>query len=379
MYNAILLDHFLNPRHAGKLVTANGVGSIGDAECGDFMRFFVRVEDDVIKNISFLCKGCPAAIASGSATAELAIGKTLKQAVQITDETVSDCLGGMPEEKIHCSNLGVGALRYAIADYLGVRHDSGHYHVRLIERLRTAAQAVARDENLTSVPLRVEVRRLPPETAIGNTSEHDYPIWKGKEGMIEARLLSGIGHAFTSVPVDFDGDLGDVLALDLQGEDVDGIRNRGVFVAAVNALCSHTGFTSHTVHCRDEGPCECARDLPNIIAAGYDEDSRIALIGCQPRMIESLSAIYQLRVVDLDPDNIGKQIGGVTIEGDELTRDLLDWCNIALVTGSTLVNGTIDRFMGLECHTVFYGVTIAGAASLLQLPHFCTRSSGRHI
>jgi len=377
MYNDILLDHFMNPRHAGKLSEANGVGSFGDPGCGDFMQFFVRVENDVIADISFLCKGCPAAIASGSATADLAFGKTLKEAMHITDEIVSAHLGGMPSEKLHCSNLGVTALRYAIADHLGIRKDRGSSQIPLIEQLRSAAQTIAQDENLTDTPLRVDIRRLPPEAAIGNTSDRDYPIWKGKEGMIEARILGGVGQAFTSVPADFKGDLGDVLSLDLQGDDADALRRRGIFVASVNALCSHLGIAAKTVHCRDEGPRECARDLINVIAAGSPEDSRIALIGCQPRMIEMISPAYLLRVVDLDPQNIGTRVSGTIIEGDDATEDVIGWCDIALVTGSTLVNGTIDRFLGRECHTVFYGVTIAGAASLLQLPHFCTRSFGR--
>lgn len=377
MYNDILMNHFMNPRHAGKLPDANGVGSVGDPGCGDFMRFFVRISGDVIEDISFLCKGCPAAIASGSATAELALGRTLKEAVYITEDVVSDHLGGMPGDKLHCSNLGVTALRYAIADHLGIRKDGGTSQTPVIERLRSAAQTIARDENLTSMPLHVDIRSLPPEAAIGNTSERDYPIWKGKEGMVEARFLDGIGQAFTPVPADFEGDLGDVLSLDLQGDDDDAHRRRGIFVSAVNALCSHMGITGKTVHCREEGPRECARDLVNVIGAGSPEDSRIALIGCQPRMIEMLSPAYLLRVVDLDPENIGTRINGTIIEGDDATEDVLAWCNIALVTGSTLVKGTIDRFLNRECHTVFYGVTIAGAASLLQLPHFCTRSLGR--
>lgn len=124
MYNDILLDHFNNPRHVGRMTDANGIGSIGDPGCGDFMRFYILVECNIIEDISFLCKGCPAAIASGSATVELALGKTLKEAVYITDDVVSDYLGGMPGDKLHCSNLGVTALRYAIADYLGIRNDS---------------------------------------------------------------------------------------------------------------------------------------------------------------------------------------------------------------------------------------------------------------
>lgn len=374
MYSERLLDHFHNPRHAGVLPAANGVGTFGDPACGDFLRIYVRIEGETIRGISFLCKGCPAAIASASATCELALGKKIREAVYISDETVSEYLGGMPGEKVHCSNLGIAALRYAMGDYLGIRHN-GRNRVPLIERVRAAATALARESGLLTTPLRVEVRRLPPESAIGDTTEKDYPIWKGKEGIVEARLLNGVGQAFSPAPDEFDGELGDALSLDLAGDGRESVANRGAFVASVNALCSHVGIASGTVHCKDEGPRECAKDLIRVIGAGYDASSRVTLIGCQPRMIESLSSAYQLRVIDLDPDNIGKSFGATTIEGAERTNEALEWCDVALVTGSTLVNGTIDRFVGLGCHTVFYGITIAGAAALLDLDRFCSRAS----
>ncbi len=374
MYNETILDHFRNPRHIGELAGANGVGTVGDPGCGDFLRIYIQVEEDVVRDVSFLCQGCPAAIASGSATCELVQGKTLHEAVYITEETVSSYLGGLPGEKVHCSNLGVAALRYAIADYLGIRTDAADNRVPLIERLRGAARSIATRSGLLNTPLHVEISELPPEAAIGNTAERDYPIWKGKEGIVQARLLDGLGQAYSPAPAGFGGELGDVLALDLSGDDETALRNRGVFVASVNALCMHLGITGQTIHCRDEGPRECAVDLVNVIGAGSPDDSRIVLIGCQPRMIEFLAPAYHLRVVDLDPDNIGKSVCGVTIEGEEKTDEVLEWCSIALVTGSTLVNGTIDRFLGLKCHTVFYGVTIAGAAALLRLHRFCTRA-----
>jgi NifU-like protein involved in Fe-S cluster formation len=374
IYNDTIIDHFRNPRHVGELAEADGVGTVGDPDCGDFLRIYLRVDGDRIREIAFQCQGCPAAIASGSATCELALGKSIRDAAHITDEVVSEYLGGLPGEKIHCSNLGVTALRYALADHLGIRIDTGAGRVPLIERLRGAARAIATQSGLLDTPLRVEITKLPPESAIGLTAERDYPIWKGKEGIVEARLGNGVGQAYSPVPADFSGELGDVLALDLSGDSSEAIGNRGVFVASVNALCSHLELVSNTIHCRDEGLVECARDLIGVIGAGCADDSRIALIGCQPRMIEALAPAYRLRVTDLDPENVGKRIGEVVIEGEPSTDDVLDWCDIALVTGSTIVNGSIDRFIGLKRHTVFYGVTIAGAATLLRLHRFCTRS-----
>ena len=124
MYNPILLDHFQNPRNVGKLENANGVGFIGDPGCGDFMCIYVYVENWLIKDISFLCQGCPSSIASASATTEMAKGKMIEDIISLTPEDVAQHIGGMPDEKLHCSNLGVEALSFAIADYLGILKDT---------------------------------------------------------------------------------------------------------------------------------------------------------------------------------------------------------------------------------------------------------------
>jgi nitrogen fixation NifU-like protein len=118
LYSSEVIDHFSDPRHIGMVDDADGVGLIGDPNCGDFMCISIKVEDWKIVDIGFLCKGCPAAIASGSATTEIAHGMTLEKAMCLTPEDVSNHLGGLPKEKMHCSNLGVDALRYAMADYL---------------------------------------------------------------------------------------------------------------------------------------------------------------------------------------------------------------------------------------------------------------------
>jgi len=117
-YNPLVTDHFENPRNAGRLENPDGVGTAGDASCGDTMSIYIRVRDDVITAITFLCKGCPAAIACGSMTTELAMGKHLDDAAEIADETITQALGGLPADKRHCSNLGAEALASAIMDYV---------------------------------------------------------------------------------------------------------------------------------------------------------------------------------------------------------------------------------------------------------------------
>ena len=246
--------------------------------------------------------------------------------------------------------------------------------VNMIERLRARVRAVASESGLLSAPVQVEVKRMPPEAAIGDTADRDYPIWKGKEGIVEARVLGGTGQAFTPAPEEFRGDLTDLLSAELAGAGSESLRNRGLLVAASNALCSHLRLAHGMLHCRDDGPRECANELSTMLGGLEPMPAGIALIGCQPRMVEAIAARYPLRVTDLDPDNIGKHIGGVEIEGEERTDEVLAWCDLALVTGTTLVNGTIDRFLSAGRPVIFYGITIAGAASLCGLSRFCPKA-----
>lgn len=117
-YNEILLDHFEHPRNVGALDNADGIGVAKAGECGDVLSIWIRVRDEHIADIAFKAKGCPAAIACGSVTTELAEGKHLDDADRIADDTISDALGGLPADKRHCSNLGAQALANAILDYV---------------------------------------------------------------------------------------------------------------------------------------------------------------------------------------------------------------------------------------------------------------------
>ncbi|MGI6129515.1 MAG: iron-sulfur cluster assembly scaffold protein [bacterium] len=117
MYSDKLLDHFLNPRNVGDLPDADGVGTMGSLECGDYLEIGIKVTGGKIADIRFKAYGCPAAIATTSATTELALNKTLDEAWAITDSDVMVSLGGLPDPKIHCSLLGPAALKKAIEDY----------------------------------------------------------------------------------------------------------------------------------------------------------------------------------------------------------------------------------------------------------------------
>jgi len=117
MYSDKVMDHFRNPRNVGEIPDADGVGTVGNPVCGDMMSMYIKVKDDRIADIKFKTFGCGAAIATSSMTTELAKGKTLDEAMEITRSDVAEELGGLPPIKMHCSNLAADALHEAIKDY----------------------------------------------------------------------------------------------------------------------------------------------------------------------------------------------------------------------------------------------------------------------
>lgn len=117
--NAAFFDHFINPRNVGEIDEPDGVGVCGDESCGDWLRVTIRVEKDRIAGIRFRCRGCSSAIASSSATTELAAGKRIDEAYAVTADEIEAAVGGLDEAKRHCSLLGEGALRAAIDDFRG--------------------------------------------------------------------------------------------------------------------------------------------------------------------------------------------------------------------------------------------------------------------
>ena len=118
MYTDLVMDHFSNPRNVGEIEDADGVGQIGNPVCGDVMRISIDVEDDHISDVKFKTFGCGAAVATSSMVTEMVKGKTLEEAADISNKAVAEALGGLPANKMHCSNLAADALHLAIQDYL---------------------------------------------------------------------------------------------------------------------------------------------------------------------------------------------------------------------------------------------------------------------
>ncbi|MFA4858667.1 MAG: Fe-S cluster assembly scaffold protein NifU [Candidatus Margulisiibacteriota bacterium] len=124
-YNKTVMDHFMHPRNMGEMENPDGIGRMGNPQCGDIMEMYIRVKNNVIEDVKFKTFGCGAAIASSSMVTELVKGKTIDEALKITNKQVIESLGGLPAIKHHCSVLGEDALKAAIDDYLKKKTGKG--------------------------------------------------------------------------------------------------------------------------------------------------------------------------------------------------------------------------------------------------------------
>ena len=118
IYTDKVMDHFRNPRNVGEIEDANGIGEVGNAKCGDIMRVYLKVEDNIVKDVKFQTFGCGSAIASSSMATEMIKGKTLEEAWELSNKAVAEALDGLPPVKMHCSVLAEEAIKLAIEDYL---------------------------------------------------------------------------------------------------------------------------------------------------------------------------------------------------------------------------------------------------------------------
>lgn len=227
---------------------------------------------------------------------------------------------------------------------------------------------IVNERDLGSEEVRVVAKTLTPEEAIGNPEDNDYPLQKGKERLMQAEFKGSLGQAFTDMFGNYEGRLSQIIEMDLSNN-----FRRAIFISTVNSVMRHLGMVDRTVHCKDKGPGLCSQELVSYIQKEFNKP-RVALVGLQPRMLETVSGEFEVRATDLDKENIGKQKFGVMIDSPEQTEENLNWCDIALVTGTTLVNDTANAFR-IEKPIIFFGVTIAGPAHLLGLTHFCPYST----
>jgi uncharacterized protein (DUF4213/DUF364 family) len=234
----------------------------------------------------------------------------------------------------------------------------------IFEQLKTSLNDLGKKHNFFDKKVNIKCKVLSAVEAIGNPEDQDYPIIKGKEVMIEAEFEGAKGQAFTDDYGNADYSISEIINMDLNSN-----RKRAEFVATFNAVYRYLGLCEKTIHCRDEEPRLCGKELLNVI----DHHKKILLIGLQPRLLESLVSRQSVRVIDLDADNIGKTKFGVVVEDDKKTKEAIQWCDELLVTGTTLVNNTIDQFLNTGKPVRFFGVTISGPAVALNLNSYCSQ------
>ena len=117
LYSEKVMDHFMNPRNVGTIEDASGVGEVGNAKCGDIMKIYLKIEDEIIKDVKFETFGCGSAIASSSMATEMIMGKSIHEALELTNKAVAEALDGLPAHKMHCSVLAEEAIKNALKDY----------------------------------------------------------------------------------------------------------------------------------------------------------------------------------------------------------------------------------------------------------------------
>ena len=130
LYTETVMDHFMHPRNVGSIENADGVGEVGNAKCGDIMNMYLKIRDNVIEDVKFETFGCGSAIASSSVATEMVKGKTIEEALAVTNKQVVDALGGLPAYKLHCSVLAEEAIKSAVKDYYdrnGIAYDHSKF------------------------------------------------------------------------------------------------------------------------------------------------------------------------------------------------------------------------------------------------------------
>ena len=230
------------------------------------------------------------------------------------------------------------------------------------EELRKALRKEIQKHNLSGQNISVRCKALSALEAIGRPEHDDYPIIKGREVMVEAVFEGARGQAFAD---EFEN--ADYLVDDLVKIELDSNKRRASFISGLNAVFRYLNLCDKTIHCKDAEPKECAINLPGVIGVL----DNVFIVGYQPRFIETLASQYNIRVVDMDQDNIGSNAFGTVVEPPEMAPYAINWCDLIFATGSTVVNGTISSFINNNKPVIFYGVTISAAAIILNLETYC--------
>jgi len=225
--------------------------------------------------------------------------------------------------------------------------------------------------NLKHEKIDVKAKSLTPEEAIGITKRDDYVILKGKEKLIQANILGSKGQAFTNAQGDFSGTLEEVLNMPLEND-----FQRAIYVATLNAVVCYTGKEEKTIHCRNEKPEKCSETAVDYFKENH-KNKKILMIGYQPTLAESLNNEgFEIEVLDLDPDNIGKIKNDIVIRnGNTDLKKYLEETDVIFATSSAICNGTINTIYNKDKPLILFGTSGAGAAELMGITRFCPEST----
>lgn len=232
---------------------------------------------------------------------------------------------------------------------------------------------IIRKNGLYDISVSVLVKTLTPEEAIGKPCRRDFPIVIGKERVIEAKVLTAKAHAFTDSPGEFTGRLREILELPLSSS-----KERAIYVATLNAVLRYLNLVEKTVHCKDEDPEKCAKEIASYTLKRWGK-VKVGLAGLNPAIAEMLASTFgekNVIITDLDKQNINSLKFGVKIrDGNEITGELIKQSDVIIVTGTTLVNGTFDNIINCIRNYgkdyLIYGVTGAGICELIGLNRIC--------
>ena len=247
----------------------------------------------------------------------------------------------------------------------------------IYRQIQSAFEQIVQEHGLDTGETVVTCKALSPEEAIGITERKDYPILTGKEVMLLSTYKGASGQAFTDAPCASVCSLGEILALDICQDDN---YARGLYISTMNAVMRYLGLIDNTVHCRSKEPPQCAQEYVPWLKEHYPAVRRLALIGYQPALFGAFSAepSIELRVLDLNPDNVGEIRFGHRVEHgiDDYEDAVLHWADLVLCTSSVFCNATMDLYIDIGREVLFFGITGAGPIHVLGLNRHCPLSTG---
>ncbi len=234
-------------------------------------------------------------------------------------------------------------------------------------------EEIVKEKDLFSSKVSVLVKTLTPEEVIGQPGRRDYPIIEGKERVIEADFMGAKAHVFTDSPGEFIGKIEDVINFNL-----DSNKKRAIFIGTLNAVLKKLDSIKDTLHCRDEEPEKCAKEIAAHVLEKWGKVN-VGLIGLNPAIAESVVSVFgkeNVKITDRNKNNIDLNKFGVDVwDGDKDSERLIKESEVVILTGTTMVNGSFDNiFSIIKKHKkkyLIYGVTAAGVCYLLGLERIC--------